>query len=198
MGDHNSDEMFYSIDIETNGLCPGINSMLSLGAVAFNPYTGEMPTLFQMNLLPLSDTIEDVDTMNWWKQFPEAYKQATTDAGDPKQIIESFVFWVNASSEGKKKVACYWKPEFDGAFVRYYLFRFTGQHIFGRSGSGLDIKTTTALALGQKYSETQIANVPRNWCGKISEHNHNALDDAIEQAHVYMNAIKKLNVYTDK
>jgi hypothetical protein len=78
------------------------------------------------------------------------------------------------------------------AFLRYYLFRFQGGDIFGRAGSGLDIKTLTAIALGQKFSETQIATVPEELKQTKAEHSHDALEDAIEQAHVMYNARKKL------
>lgn len=191
-------ETYISIDIETNGLCPGINSMISLGAVVFDPATGESPTSFQVNLRPLSDGIADPDTMAWWSGFPDAYAAATRDAVDPKTAMESFEFWVKAVA-GENPVACYWKSEFDGAFIRYYLFRFLGRHIFGRSGSGLDIKTITALALRQKYSETQIGKVPTDWgfpCKKtagVAEHNHLAIDDAREQANVLVRALKELS-----
>jgi hypothetical protein len=35
----NKEEVFFSIDVETNGSIPGIYSMLSFGAAAFKDYT---------------------------------------------------------------------------------------------------------------------------------------------------------------
>lgn len=181
---------YFSIDIETDGLCPGLNSMISLGAVAFDP-DKETIADFSINLKPLPDATPDPDTMKWWDSFPDAYKAATDLAVTPVSAMETFAAWV--SGFGDIPVACYWKPEFDGAFIRYYSFRFLGRQLFGRSGSGIDIKSVAALALKQKYSDTQIAKVPREWSGNTGDHSHKACLDAREQAYVFINALKTLN-----
>jgi DNA polymerase III alpha subunit (gram-positive type) len=189
--------IYFSIDIETNGLAAGINSMISLGAAAINIESGEIVEKFKMNLLPLPDLKEDASTMEFWKQHPEAYRRATQDAVEADLVIWAFVGWVQRVCEHynvQRPVAAAWKPGFDLAFLRYYLFRFHGSDIFGRAGSGLDIKTLTAIALNQPFSETQIAAVPAELKGTTVEHSHDALEDAIEQAHVLFNARKQLGV----
>ena len=42
-------EIYVSIDIESDGPVPGLNSMLSLGAVAFDP-VGKVLSKFQRNM----------------------------------------------------------------------------------------------------------------------------------------------------
>lgn len=183
--------VYFSIDIETNGLAAGINSMISLGAAAIDVDSGTIVSTFKRNLKPILDLAVCEDTMNWWKGFPAAYKAATDGAQEPEVAMRDFVTWVKEVG-GDKPVGAAWKPGFDMAFVRYYLHRFANGDVFGRAGSGLDIKTLTAIALGQSFSQTQIATVPQELKGSLAEHSHDALEDAIEQAYVLHNARKML------
>lgn len=189
---------YFSIDIETNGLAAGINSMISLGAAVINMENGEFVATYKWNLKPLPDLQVDASTMEWWAKHPEAYLRATEDAMDAEVAIAQFDKWVRYICEIGDiglPVCAAWKPAFDVGFLRYYLFRFIGKDIFGRAGSGLDIKTLTAIALGQPFGETQIGTVPEYLKGSKAEHNHDALDDAIEQATVMYNACKVLRSY---
>lgn len=190
-------KIYFSVDIETNGLAAGINSMISLGVAVIDMTNGHIVTGRKWNLLPLPDLKVDEDTMNWWKQFPQAYEAATHDAAPASEAIKQFDHWVryicNLYKIERPVMAC-WKPGFDGAFVRYYTHRFLGVDIFGRAGSGLDIKTLTAIALNKSFSEVQIGTVPNELKGGFTNHSHDALEDATEQAYVMYNAAKKLGV----
>lgn len=191
-------QIYFSIDIETNGLAAGIHSMISLGVAAINMKNGDIVASYKWNLKPLPDLKVDKDTMEWWTKFPDAYLRATENAMDAEEAIKQFDKWVRYVCEiGNidRPVCAAWKPGFDVGFLRYYLHRFCGHDIFGRAGSGLDIKTLTAIALGQPFSETQIGTVPDYLKGSKAEHNHDALDDAIEQATVMYNACKVLRSY---
>lgn len=185
--------IYYSVDIETNGLAPGINSMLSLGVAAINMDTGGIVGKFKRNLYPVEYLEEDPDTMEWWKGFPEAYKLATISKVMPRLAMAELMIFVDSFGQ-ERPVAAAWKPGFDLAFLRYYEIRYLGKMLFGRAGSGLDIKTVAALALGQRFDDTQIGTVPA-WMKFPSEgnHTHDALDDAIEQAHVLYNALNHPN-----
>lgn len=185
--------IYFSIDIETNGLTPGLNSMISLGCAAIDIDSGKIVGTFKRNLTPLDHMVEDASTMTWWKQFPDKYRDATEGAVNPVYAIKDFEEWVKSFNQ-ERPVCAAWKPGFDIAFVRYYLMYFIGRDLFGRTGSGLDIKTLTAIALNRQFSDTQIATVPREWTGSTSEHSHDALEDAVEQAHVMFNAMRKLGV----
>lgn len=180
--------IYFSVDIETDGLAPGINSMISLGAAAISMDTGEIFGGFKRNLKPVEGLMQDPDTMEWWKGEPEAYVRATDGAMHPEQAMYHFASWVNDFKQ-EHPVAAAWKPGFDLAFLRYYEIKYLGKMLFGRAGSGLDIKTVAALALGQSFSETQIGTVPDWMKGSEDKHNHDALDDAVEQAHVLYNAL---------
>lgn len=190
--------IYFSIDIETMGLCAGLHSMISLGAAAIDVDTGEIKGTYKANLTELSDAVEDnsqpiggLCVRDFWAKFPEAYKRATENARAPEVVVPEFVAWVRSFGI-QDPVSAFWKPGFDGAFIRYYLFRFVGGDIFGRGGSGLDIKTLAAIAALQTFSNTTISKLAPEWKNGFTNHTHDALDDAIEQAFVLYNARKRL------
>lgn len=185
--------IIFSVDIETDGLAPGINSMISLGVAAMDMETGKISGRFKRNLEPVPDLKQDPDTMTWWKGFPEAYKKATENSLWPLVAMTDLESFVDSFGQDKP-VAAAWKPGFDLAFLRYYEIKYLSKMIFGRVGSGLDIKTVAALALGQLFSDTQIGTVPGWMKGpSTGEHTHDALEDAIEQAYVLYNALNHTN-----
>src|SRR5262249_20492841 len=92
-------ETYISIDIETDGPCPGINSMLSLGAVAFRLDGSERlvsaPVQWSANVLALPEGEQNPDTMKWWLTQPRAWAALQVDAKEPKEAIEQFVAWID-------------------------------------------------------------------------------------------------------
>lgn len=185
--------IYFSVDIETNGLAPGIHSMISIGVAAIDMETGDIVGTFKRNLQPIPELQICPDTMEWWKGFPDAYQRATENSEMPLVAVHDLYSWVKGFGI-EHPVAAAWKPMFDLGFLRYYEVRYLGGIIFGRSGSGLDIKTVAALALEQSYGETQVAKVPK-WMKEpySSAHTHDSLQDAIEQAHILYNALRELD-----
>ena len=59
------EEIYCSIDIETDGPIPPDNSMLSLGAAAFNK-NGDLISTFSVNFKTLPHAVPNQDTTNWW------------------------------------------------------------------------------------------------------------------------------------
>ena len=65
------EERYISVDIEADGPVPGLHSMLSLGAAAYNAW-GQCVGKFSANLETLPDATTDERTMAWWATQPEA------------------------------------------------------------------------------------------------------------------------------
>ncbi len=66
---------YISVDIEADGPIPGDNSMLSIGAAAFEESgepVGTIP-IFSINLAPLPKAVQDVDTMKFWLRNAAAW-----------------------------------------------------------------------------------------------------------------------------
>lgn len=197
--------VYFSVDIETDGLVAGRNNMISLGCAALDMNTGMILGKFKANLSLVPDLVPDFDTMEWWKQFPQAYEAARSNAVAPTFAIKKFVDWT-IRLQTKDSVVFAWKPHFDLAFLRYYIHRFhpLGPELmlgdlFGRSGFGLDQKTITAIALKQPFRRTKMialpASVRLNSDNQvIAEHSHDALEDAVEQAYIFYNCVRRLGV----
>lgn len=173
---------YVSVDIETNGPCPGKHSMLSVGAQAKFP-DGSFQ-VFSANLEPLPDAIEDPDTMDWWKTQPEAWAACQAHPRPASEAIPEFVAWVDALPG--KVVFVGYPAGFDFTFVYYYCHVFAGRSPF--SFAALDIKSYVAGMLGTEYRNTVKRNMPKAWFPKVA-HNHVAVDDAVEQGELFANIL---------
>ena len=84
-----SDECYVSIDIEADGPIPGLHSMLSLGAAAFNS-DGRRLATFSANLQPLPGASEDPRTMRWLASQSAAWEACHVNPQPPEKAIADF------------------------------------------------------------------------------------------------------------
>lgn len=170
-------EIYVSTDIETDGPCPGLNSMLSFASVAF-ARDGKFLGSFTANLFPLQDARADVKTTEWWMKQPEAWKAVTQNQQYAEAALPAYKDWVLALP-GKPVFVAY-PAGFDFTFIYYYLKRFADAQPFGFSA--IDMKTYAMAKLGTRYTDSTKRNWPKNWFSPDKKHTHVALDDALEQA----------------
>lgn len=182
-------EIYISIDVETDGPIPGDFSMLSLGAAAFIAGTKDPVATFSANFELLEGAGQNPDTMKWWKTQPEAWKICRTDPQAPSAAMGDFLTWVDRiAREHKAKPVCVAYPSgFDFLFVYWYLIKFAGRSPF--SFSALDIKSYACAVLKKGYRSSTKRNMPKKWFG-THPHTHDALDDAIGQGQLFMNILK--------
>lgn len=185
-------EMFISIDVETDGPAPGVNSMLALGAAAFGGDGGEVATWYR-TLYPLDDAAPDDATAEWWGTQPEAWAEVNRDRRTPAKAIPAFVDWCEDlyREHHVKLIAVAWPAAFDFAYVNYYCHRFGGRNPLGFSC--LDIRSyANGLArYGDYYGLPEKA--VRTMAGEVDKtglREHVAVDDAIEQGRLFM-ALRK-------
>jgi hypothetical protein len=185
-------EMFISIDVETDGPAPGVNSMLALGAAAFTR-DGGMAGTWYSTLHPMEDARADKATMDWWATQPEAWAEVTKDQRDPYTAMLGFVDSCEKmyADLRVKLIAVAWPAAFDFAFVNYYCHRYVGRNPLGFAC--LDIRSyANGLARHPDYYGLREAQV-RALAGKIDKaglREHVAVDDAIEQGRLFM-ALRK-------
>ena len=175
---------YISCDIETNGTTPGLHSMLSLGAAAYDENAKPLGT-WSGNFLPLLGTSPHLGTEKWWKKHPAALIRATEGAVDAKEATVGFYTW--AMSFPKQQICICWPAAWDYAFIYHYLMRFVGVSPFGHSA--LDIKTLAFAVTGEFRSKREL---PKETLELLTrrEHTHIALDDAIEQAEIFFSLLK--------
>jgi hypothetical protein len=182
-------EIYISTDVETDGPIPGPNSMLSLGAAAFVPY--QKVGTFSVNLETLPDAKADPDTEAWWRQQPEAWKACRENPVEPHEAMRQYKTWVEqmAKEHKAKPVFVGYPAGFDFLFVYWYLRRFAGDSPF--SFSALDIKTYAMAVMGSEYRNSTKRNMPQRWFKGLPPHTHKAVDDAVEQGHLFMNILRE-------
>lgn len=184
-------EIYISTDIETDGPIPGPNSMLSLGSAAFTP-EGKMLSTFSVNLETLPGAKPNPDTMAWWKQNQTAYEETRKGPKDPQRAMQEYTSWIN--KQNGKPVFVGYPAGFDFLFVYWYLINFTGASPF--SFSALDVKTYAMAVLKSEYRQSTKKNMPKHWFSN-DPHTHVAVEDAIEQGHLFCNMLKEnLNIKT--
>lgn len=173
---------YLSVDVETDGMCPGVNSMLSLGAVMLNE-AGDEIGQFSENLIPLAwPAHPDHETMKWWESHQEAYAKATENPEQASLVMHNFREWVE-SFEGRVIFIGY-PVTFDFTFVWWYLWSFTGGAPF--THGGMDLKSVASVLLDTPYYDSRKANWPQNWFPEENEHSHIAVEDAREQAYSWV------------
>ena len=185
-----AEERYISVDIEADGPVPGLHSMLSLGAVAHNAW-GQRVGKFSANLETLPDATTDDRTMAWWKAQPEAWKRARERPQNPKTVMEEFHLF--ALGDGPKRsgqpVMVTYPAAFDAMWVTWYLHAFTSGDPFRRRC--IDLKTLAMQLIGGGYANAAKRNMPPSWFSG-QRHSHVAVQDAIEQAGLFVNIVEAL------
>ena len=180
-------ETYFSVDVETDGLTPGVNAMLSIGAVAFDGATLEPLNTFSINLVELAGTRPDQGTVEWWKQFPTAWEMTRRDPQPPLPALRRFAEWVRATAKEARPVFCAWPLNFDASFIAHYFSVLSEKNPFGIGG--LDMRSLWMGLSGMPYVECDDEKVPEPWQSK-HKHTHVALEDALQQGDVLVAMLK--------
>lgn len=182
--------MFISVDIESDGPCPGENSMLSIGAVAYDNDGNELGD-FEINLYSLWGAIQNRETMEWWNKYPRQYELTQVNMVGPYKAMLSFDNWLK---QFDKPLFVAWPVTFDFAFVYYYFHRFINRCPFGYKG--FDIYTYACTLLGfTNNDDMEIGlwskNFPEEWKeGTENPLEHVAINDARSQGRLFFNMRK--------
>lgn len=174
--------VYVSIDIESDGPCPGLNSMLSLGAAAFRP-DGTLVSTFSANLTSLPGAERNRDTTIFWIRHAAAWLQATENAREPLVVMREFKQWLETLPGSASITPIAYPAGFDFTWVYYYCHRFLGSSPF--SFQCLDLKTYAMSILGTEFRHTSKRTMPSNWFDPNRKHTHVAVDDAVEQGHMF-------------
>jgi hypothetical protein len=186
-----SKEVYFSVDVEADGPIPGPYSMVSFGvAVAGRRDGGFVPAdpaaeTFYRELKPISD-----------EYVAAALEVSGLDRGDlmasgaePAVAMTELVEWIAAAcGPGARPVMVAYPAPYDWMFLYWYLMRFAGASPFGHSGC-LDLKTMYAVRAGVPLRMAVKRLMPPELHSR-RRHTHNALDDALEQADLFINLMR--------
>jgi hypothetical protein len=175
-------EIYFSVDVETDGPVPGVNSMLSLGCAAFD-HLGTALGTFSANLLPLPEGQPNPKTMAWWATQPAAWQACQQNQRPSAHVMPEFAQWVTSlAGENAKPVFAAWPVGFDFMFVYWYLMRFHGDSPF--SHHALDIRSFAMAYLQLDYRQAHKTCLYKHLKTRLNRpdaNRHVALDDAIAQ-----------------
>jgi hypothetical protein len=185
-------DVYFSVDIETDGPIPGRFSMLSFGlAVAGSLRDGQFrraepaPATFYRELRPISETF-DAETVSVSGLDRDQLLRA---GDDPRQAMSQAAAWVRQVAEDSEPVVVAYPLAFDWAFLYWYFVAFSDSGSpFGYS-SAFDMKTAFALRSGRPMAMSGASNLPLH-LQSSRDHRHHALEDALEQAEIFANIIE--------
>ncbi len=182
-------EIYFSLDIESDGPIPSTFSMLSFGAVAMTS-DGDQLDVFERNLETLEGAKQDPSTMDWWKTQPEAWELCRKNLVEPKIAMQEFSDWVKLICNENNGIPVFvaYPAAFDFTFIYWYLIHFVGFSIF--SFNALDIKTYGMAMLGCGFKESTKKNFPNRWKSK-RRHTHEAIQDALGQGDLFIKMKKE-------
>lgn len=175
-------QVFIVVDIETDGPAAGLNSMLSLAAVATTEH--EEVSRFYKKLATLPGTSPDPETTAWWQEHPDAWREATTEPQAPEAVVTEFYEWIVDLE--REPIFVSNPVSFDYTFVSWYLSRFAPENPFKHPKThgirALDLKSYVAGSLNLSFNNAKRVKWPTYLTQGMPEHSHNALDDAIGYA----------------
>jgi hypothetical protein len=180
-------DLYFSVDVETDGPIPCEYSMLSFGMAIAGRFDGRRfeaadpsQRTFYAELKPIGD--------RW---VPEALQVSgldrdalARDGREPSAAMDEAGAWVRAQAGDARPVFVAFPLVFDWMFVYWYFVRFAAHGSpFGFS-SALDMKTMYQQKANVVLSRTRKRDMPAFVRGD-APHPHHALDDAIEQAGIF-------------
>lgn len=180
-------ETYFSVDVETDGLVPGVNPMLSIGAVAYDDVDFKAIGRFSIVLELMEGTQQDPGTREWWFKFPEARAEARKDPVQIGHAMALFAEWTKRTAKETRAVFCAWPLNFDASFVSYYFHHCGIRNPFGIGG--LDIRSLWMGLSGMPYVVCDDELIPPGWVSPFP-HTHVAVEDAVEQGHVMVQMLK--------
>ena len=168
------------IDLETLSTAPDA-AILSIGAVAFDPFTGELGEEFHLRV-EFKNAVEsgrcDTNTLKWWiGQESEAGKDVTSGTKTSTEVLEEFkaflpdnaVVWGNGAT-------------FDISILEHAFMRTLKEDAPWKFWNVRDCRTVEAMVKGKDTKKNYVRNGIH----------HQALDDAIYQAEYISGMVMKL------
>lgn len=181
-------DVYFSVDIETDGPIPGPYSLLSFAIVPAGSMSGgrfvrppsERDSLY-VELRPISDRFE-----------PEALavngldrQRLLREGLEPAEAMTQASDWLAAHAGDGVPVLVAYPLSFDWSWLYWYFIRFTGASPFNHSRC-FDIKTAVAVRGRRPIAKSGQKHLPPE-LRSLLPHTHNALDDALSQADIFAN-----------
>ncbi len=181
-------DIYFSADVETDGPIPGPFSMLSFAMVCAGRFDGnhfehpiDFDKTFYRELKPISDSFEAealrVNGLDRSRLCREGLSPAVAMAEASR--------WVRDVSGTDQPVLVSYPLSFDWSWLYWYFVRFVPEGSPFAHSRCFDIKTAFAVKARLPISDSGRSQLLPSLRSRKA-HTHNALDDAIEQAEIFV------------
>jgi hypothetical protein len=181
-------DLYISADVETDGPVPGRHSLLSFGlAVAarfdgrrLQPADPEAQTFYR----ELRPAFEDIDTQALAVSGLDRTR-LLAEGVDPAEAMTAAAAWVLDIARDDRPVMVAFPLAFDWLWLQWHFLRFSPDGSPFSFSSCLDMKTLFWARQGTPLGGAGKGDLPPE-LRPMRRHTHNALDDAIEQAELFV------------
>jgi DNA polymerase III epsilon subunit-like protein len=172
-----------SVDVETAGPNPADYALLSIGACTLT----HPREIFYVELKPTSEKVDPgalaVHNLDM--------NQLAAEGLNPKDALEKMADWLkNTILDERGPLFLGFNSPFDWMFLNDYFHRFIGSNPFGHSS--LDIKSFVMGLKRVPWASTSMKALTDKPL------RHNALEDAIDQANLFINLLDSEGYHLDK
>jgi hypothetical protein len=180
-------DVYISADIEADGPIPGDYSMLSFGLAVAGRFDGRRLTPSDLGADTFYREIKPIS-----ERFSPAAVEVTGldrsylihNGSEPVEAMTAAKDWVIRIARDSRPVMVGFPLVFDWLFLYWYFEHFAGGSPFSYS-SGLDMKTMYAAKARVPIFAAGRDDLPASLRAD-RPHTHNALDDALEQAEIFV------------
>jgi hypothetical protein len=159
---------WFMVDVETDGPCPGLFSMVSFGVVMVTP--GLEHTYYSGVIHPISEQYESEALA-----ISNLSREDHLLGRDPRECMLEFKGWVEAHTKSRPMFISD-NNGFDWSFVNYYFHKYLGSNPFGYSSTNL----------GSLY-KGMVKNMRQNFKHlRVTKHTHHPVDDAKGNAEAFL------------
>lgn len=182
-------EIYCMTDIEADGKCPGLSSMLSFATAAFDVEKNLVGT-FEANLELMEGATPTPDTTAFWNESEankKAYAATRVNVQDPATAMKAYADWLK-TLPGQPIFVGY-PAVYDFKWIDYYCVKYLGSNPFSFSRA-VDVKSYAWAVLGRHFQSCSKRTMPKHWFDDLP-HTHVAIDDAIEQGAMFINMMRE-------
>lgn len=184
-------DVYFSVDVETDGPIPGMFSMLSFAIVPAGRYDGmrfdaprDYSDCFYAELQPIAESFqEEALAVNRLDRV-----RLQREGEPPAVALGRAAEFILARCQGGTPILVAYPLSFDWSWLYWYFVRFHGSSPFNHSRC-FDIKTAVAIRSGRPVSQCGRDRIPSEF-RVTSTHTHHARDDAIEQAAIFVKVME--------
>ena len=179
-------DIYFSVDVETDGPIPGPYSMLSFALVPAGRMDGTKFTPpanyddnYYVELKPISEEFEqaalDVNGLD--------REVLCSEGRDPAEVMREAAGWIRSRCAGGEPILVAYPLGFDWSWIHWYFVKFAGTSPFKHSRA-FDLKTAVAVTEGVPIARAGRSRLPQALRSDHA-HTHHAADDAIAQAQIF-------------